>query len=61
MEEDAAVRLEQMTGPMRRDPRGTGDRIEGAGRVYDAVGPVPPGWFDAGAFTAQVNRRLRKQ
>jgi len=41
LEEGAALRLEHRVGPLRRDPTGTCDWIDGQGRTYDAVGPVP--------------------
>jgi RHS repeat-associated protein len=61
-EEEAALRLEQQTGrQLRRDPSGTGDWLDAAGRSYDAVGPVPAGRFDLGSFTSQIDRHLLKQ
>lgn len=61
-EEQAALRLEQQTGrQMRRDPSGTGDWLDAAGRTYDAVGPVPVGRFNLGSFTRQIDKHLLKQ
>jgi hypothetical protein len=50
LEEGAALRLEHRVGPLRRDPTGTCDWIDGQGRTYDAVGPVPAGRLNMGVI-----------
>ena len=61
-EEQAALRLEQQIGrQVTRDPSGTGDWLDAAGRTYDAVGPVPAGRFDLASFTRQIGKHLLKQ
>lgn len=60
-EERAALCLERRAGPLMRDPSGTCDWLDAAGRGYDAVGPVPAGRFALGAFTRQIERHLLKQ
>jgi hypothetical protein len=61
LEEGAALRLEHRVGPLRRDPTGTCDWIDGQGRTYDAVGPVPAGRLNVPAFLRQITRHLLKQ
>ena len=61
LEERAALRLEQRVGPLRRDPTGTCDWIDGQGRTYDAVGPVPAGRLNVQAFLRQITKHLLKQ
>ena len=57
-----ADRLQQRVGRLQRDPSGDGDWIDQAGRVYDAVGPVPDAkFFDAASFDAQIDKHLLKQ
>jgi hypothetical protein len=60
-EERAALILERRAGLLTRDPSGAADWLDAAGRSYDAVGPVPAGRFDLGAFTRQIDQHLRKQ
>lgn len=61
-EADAADRLQQRVGRLRRDPSGDGDWIDVNGRVYDAVGPVPDSkFFDAASFDSQIDKHLLKQ
>ena len=61
LEEQAALRLEQRVGPLRRDPTGTSDWIDAQGMTYDAVGPVPAGRLNVQAFLRQIDRHLLKQ
>jgi hypothetical protein len=61
LEERAALRLEQRVGPLRRDPTGTSDWIDGQGVTYDAVGPVPAGWLNVQAFVRQIDKHLLKR
>jgi hypothetical protein len=61
LEERAALRLEQRVGPLRRDPTGTCDWIDGQGMTYDAVGPVPAGRLNVQAFLRQITKHLLKQ
>jgi hypothetical protein len=61
LEERAALRLEQRVGPLRRDPTGTCDWMDGQGRTYDAVGPVPVGRLHVQAFLRQITKHLLKQ
>jgi hypothetical protein len=61
LEEQAALRLEQRVGPLRRDPTGTSDWIDAQGMTYDAVGPVPVGRLNVQAFLRQIDRHLLKQ
>ena len=61
LEERAALRLEQRVGPLRRDPTGTCDWMDGQGMTYDAVGPVPAGRLNVQAFLRQIDRHLLKQ
>lgn len=61
LEERAALRLEHRVGPLRRDPTGACDWIDGQGRTYDAVGPVPAGRLNVQAFLRQITRHLLKQ
>ena len=60
-EEQAALRLEQRVGPLRRDPTGTSDWIDAQGVTYDAVGPVPAGRLNVQAFLRQIDKHLLKQ
>lgn len=59
-ESRAAARLEQRVGPLRRDPSSDADWIDLKGKTYDAVGPVPPGRFDAKSFLSSIERHLLK-
>jgi hypothetical protein len=61
LEERAALRLEQRVGPLRRDPTGTCDWLDGQGMTYDAVGPVPAGRLNIQAFLRQITKHLLKQ
>ena len=61
LEEQAALRLEQRVGPLRRDPTGTSDWIDAQGVTYDAVGPVPAGRLNVQAFLRQIDKHLRKR
>jgi hypothetical protein len=61
LEERAALRLEHRVGPLRRDPTGACDWIDGQGRTYDAVGPVPAGRLHVPAFLRQITKHLLKQ
>ena len=61
LEERAALQLEHRVGPLRRDPTGACDWIDGQGRTYDAVGPVPVGWLHVPAFLRQITKHLLKQ
>jgi hypothetical protein len=61
LEAQAALRLEQRVGPLRRDPTGTSDWIDAQGVTYDAVGPVPAGRLNVQAFLRQIDRHLLKQ
>jgi hypothetical protein len=61
LEARAALRLEHRVGPLRRDPTGTCDWMDGQGRTYDAVGPVPAGRLNVPAFLRQITRHLLKQ
>src|SRR5918912_3737442 len=61
LEERAALRLEHRVGPLRRDPTGTCDWMDGQGRTYDAVGPVPAGRLNVQAFLRQITKHLLKQ
>ena len=61
LEERAALRLEHRVGPLRRDLTGTCDWIDGQGRTYDAVGPVPAGRLNVQAFLRQITKHLLKQ
>ena len=61
LEEHAALRLEQRVGPLRRDPTGTCDWLDGQGITYDAVGPVPAGRLNVQAFLRQITKHLLKQ
>jgi hypothetical protein len=61
LEERAALRLEQRVGPLRRDPTGTCEWIDGQGITYDAVGPVPAGRLNVQAFLRQIAKHLLKQ
>ena len=61
LEEGAALRLEHRAGPLRRDPTGTCDWIDGQGRTYDAVGPVPAGRLNIQALLRQITKHLLKQ
>jgi hypothetical protein len=61
LEEQAALRLEQRVGPLRRDPTGTSDWIDAQGTTYDAVGPVPAGRLNVQAFLRQIDKHLRKR
>ncbi len=61
LEERAALQLEHRVGPLRRDPTGTCDWLDGQGRTYDAVGPVPAGRLNVPAFLRQITRHLLKQ
>jgi RHS repeat-associated protein len=60
-EADAAARLEQRVGPLKRDPTGDGDWIDANGNTYDAVGPAPPKHVDTDAFNAAIDDHLLKQ
>ena len=60
-EADAARRLEARVGPLKRDPSGAGEWIDEAGRVYDAVGPVPNAHFRLDQVTRSIDRHLLKQ
>jgi len=61
LEEQAAQRLEQRVGPLRRDPTGTSDWIDAQGMTYDAVGPVPAGRLNVQAFLRQIDKHLLKR
>ena len=61
LEERAALQLEHRVGPLRRDPTGTCDWLDGQGRTYDAVGPVPVGRLNIQAFLRQITKHLLKQ
>jgi hypothetical protein len=61
LEERAALRLEHRMGLLRRDPTGACDWIDGQGRTYDAVGPVPAGRLHVPAFLRQITKHLLKQ
>jgi hypothetical protein len=61
LEERAALRLEYRVGPLQRDPTGTCDWMDGQGRTYDAVGPVPAGRLNVPAFLRQITKHLLKQ
>jgi hypothetical protein len=61
LEERAALQLEHRVGHLRRDPTGTCDWLDGQGRTYDAVGPVPAGRLNVPAFLRQITRHLLKQ
>ena len=61
-EADAAARLEEKVGPVKRDPSGDGDWVDPSGKTYDAVGPVPDSkYFNEQAFNSQIDRHLLKQ
>jgi hypothetical protein len=60
-EEQAALRLEQQVGQLRRDPSKAGDWGDKNGTVYDAVGPVPIEHFNLGQFTRQIIKHFEKQ
>jgi len=59
-EADAARRLEEGVGPLKRDPTGAGDWIDEAGRVYDAVGPIPDAYFDLQQVARSIRGHLLK-
>lgn len=61
LEEQAALRLEMRVGPLNREPTGTADWIDARGQTYDAVGPVPVGRLNIGAFLRQIAKHLLKQ
>ena len=61
LETCAALRLEHRVGPLRHDPTGTCDWLDGQGRTYDAVGPVPAGRLNVQAFLRQITKHLLKQ
>jgi hypothetical protein len=61
LEARAALRLEHRVGLLRRDPTGACDWIDGQGRTYDAVGPVPAGRLHVPAFLRQITKHLLKQ
>src|SRR5215467_11842991 len=61
LEEGAALRLEHRVGPLRRDPTGTCDWIDGQEMTYDAVGPVPAGRLNVQTFLRQITKHLLKQ
>src|SRR2546425_749241 len=61
LEEQAARRLEQRVGPLRRDPTGTSDWIDTQGVTYDAVGPVPAGRLNVQVFLRQIAKHLLKR
>lgn len=60
-EAQAAERLEEKTGPLRRDASGDADWIDVNGKTYDAVGPVPGEHFHADSFMRSIDSHLRKQ
>ena len=60
-EEQAALRLEQRVGALRRDPTGTSDWIDAQEVTYDAVGPVPAGRLNVQAFLRQIDKHLLKR
>lgn len=66
-EADAAESIENQIGaPLTRldskvHPTKTGDWLDPAGRTWDAVGPVPPTYFNLQSFTAQIDGHMLKQ
>jgi hypothetical protein len=59
-EAECAVRLERQVGLLVRDSSGAFDWFDSVGRSYDAVGPVPPQYFNAQSFTRQIDQHLLK-
>jgi hypothetical protein len=57
-EEQAASRLELLTGRLQRDPSGAGDWIDASGTTYDAVGPAPANFFNETLFNRQIDLHL---
>src|SRR5262249_44815732 len=60
-EAEAAARLQQKVGPLKRDPSGNADWIGQDGTTYDAVGPVPKEHFDPEAFNRSIDKHFLKQ
>jgi hypothetical protein len=57
-EAECGKRLEEKVGPLRRDPSGAGDWIDGAGKVYDGMGPVPTEHLDQKEFGESLDWHL---